>query len=255
MGYTVVSFYLLKLLAPSSPAFLGDGERWVQTSRVLFSAGGGAGGVHAHTTYGSRAEEKWRRRVPSACPPSPPGTEKGAARGTARSLTSSAHRPSPPLSPSPSSPPPPQGESAANNGSEQESGSETNLIRAIQAAQRARGGTKGVPAASSSRSSSAAAGDITRMWRMDGPPPGGSGGGGESTAAAVLALHAVWMALEAASEALLPLWMLSPGESVLCSQCQQSTEESLVGILANPPFFPCPKMYSGFLKLIRKEKK
>lgn len=45
---------------------------------------------------------------------------------------------------------------------------------------------------------------------MDGPPPG-SGGGGESTAAAVLALHLVWMALEAASEALLPLWMLSPG--------------------------------------------
>lgn len=46
---------------------------------------------------------------------------------------------------------------------------------------------------------------------MDSPPPGGSGGG-ETTAAVVLALHLVWVALEAATDALLPLWMLSPGE-------------------------------------------
>ena len=83
---------------------------------------------------------------------------------------------------------------------EKDVSSETNLIRAIQAAQQARGGGGG----------GGGGGDISRTWRMDGPPPG-SGGGGESTAAAVLALHLVWTALEAASEALLPLWMLSPG--------------------------------------------
>ncbi|CAM9479719.1 unnamed protein product, partial [Hapterophycus canaliculatus] len=84
--------------------------------------------------------------------------------------------------------------------------SEKNLIRAIQAAQQARGrATKSI---FSSRAGGDD-GDVGRTWRMDGPPTG-NGGDGESTAAAVLVLQLVWMGLEAASEALLPLWMLSP---------------------------------------------
>ncbi|CAM9553888.1 unnamed protein product [Ectocarpus fasciculatus] len=87
--------------------------------------------------------------------------------------------------------------------------SEQNLIRAIQAAQQARGGAKSV-FSSRANVGNGGGGDIVRTWRMDGPPPGGSGGG-ETTAAVILALHLVWVALEAATEALLPLWMLSPG--------------------------------------------
>lgn len=115
-------------------------------------------------------------------------------------------------------PPPPQGGSGVHNDSEKETSSETSLVRAIQAAQQARGGGGTKDSIFSSRSYTySAAGDTARTWRMDGPPPGsstggGGGGGGESTAAAVLALHMVWVALEAASEALLPLWMLSPGK-------------------------------------------
>ncbi|CAM9141606.1 unnamed protein product, partial [Scytosiphon promiscuus] len=86
--------------------------------------------------------------------------------------------------------------------------SEKNLIRAIQAAQQARGGAlKNVFASRASSDD----GDVRRTWRMDGPPPTANGGDEESTAAAVLALQLVWIGLEAACEALLPLWMLSPG--------------------------------------------
>ncbi|CBJ32831.1 conserved unknown protein [Ectocarpus siliculosus] len=89
--------------------------------------------------------------------------------------------------------------------------SEQNLIRAIQAAQQARGGAKSVfSSGANGGNGGGGGGDIVRTWRMDGPPPGGSEGG-ETTAAVVLALHLVWVALEAATEALLPLWMLSPG--------------------------------------------
>lgn len=50
---------------------------------------------------------------------------------------------------------------------------------------------------------------------MDGPPPSasGTGGGGLATVTVlVFGLHMTWMALEAALDALIPLWMLSPGE-------------------------------------------
>lgn len=85
------------------------------------------------------------------------------------------------------------------------------MIRAIQAAQQARGGAKSVFSSRANGGNGGGGGDIVRTWRMDGPPPGGSEGG-ETTAAVVLALHLVWVALEAATDALLPLWMLSPGK-------------------------------------------
>ena len=55
------------------------------------------------------------------------------------------------------------------------------------------------------------------MVVSDGRGGGGGGGdrgsGGESAAVVILALHMAWAALEAALEALLPLWMLSPGKN------------------------------------------
>ncbi|CAB1118429.1 unnamed protein product [Ectocarpus sp. CCAP 1310/34] len=97
----------------------------------------------------------------------------------------------------------------ARGGDSDKDNSEQNLIRAIQAAQQARGGAKSV-FSSRANGGNRGGGDIVRTWRMEGPPPGGSEGG-ETTTAMVLALHLVWVALEAATEALLPLWMLSPG--------------------------------------------
>lgn len=108
----------------------------------------------------------------------------------------------------PSSPTHQQDVAPTGNDAERDN-SEQNLIRAIQAAQQARGGVT-TKSFFVSRASSDEV-DVRRTWRMDGPPTG-NGGDGESTAAAVLALQLVWMGLEAASEALLPLWMLSPGE-------------------------------------------
>ena len=94
-------------------------------------------------------------------------------------------------------------------------GSETSLIRAIQAAQEARGGLA-VPSTLSARSF--ATGDAARAWRVDGPPPGsriGLGLGVSSTAALILALSMAWSALDSALEVLFSLWILIPGEARL----------------------------------------
>lgn len=155
-----------------------------------------------------------------------------------------------------------QGDATTTDDSEKE-GSEHNLVRAIQAAQQARGGTviptgaggagaggAGAVALASPGPSGQFGGDGggggfgggegvgPRAWRVGGGSTvvvsdeisgrGGGGGGGESAAAAavILALHMAWAALEAALEALLPLWMLSPGKNQTNKQTNEKQKRA-----------------------------
>lgn len=102
-------------------------------------------------------------------------------------------------------------------------GSEQRLILAIQEAQRAR--SYGLSAASSGANHSGGGRGVSygnlsgtrsvNTWRLENSPPVRADHESLFTTAAVVVVvwHMTWVALEAWMDALLPLWMLLPGET------------------------------------------